>query len=98
MKLIRIVQHPDACQCGAEGYRAAFAEFVKELAKHVPHEGATAWFECSNRGHRVFWIPFKGHVTETRLGRDGYSKVPAAGVWLLQDGPEGFMPDRIEAR
>ncbi len=65
-------------------FREHFAAFRTELAKHVPHEGACAWFEVIARdGYAVTLIKFTGTPDAFDLGTDGYCGVPAGGLWTV---------------
>jgi hypothetical protein len=73
------------------------ATFCDLLATQVPHEGATALFEETDRnGYKVVTVKFTGKPDAFDLGTDGYCGVPCGGVWFLESGPEG-LTDMVRA-
>lgn len=75
----------------------AYAAFCAFLATHVPHDGATALFEETDRnGYNVTRVTFTGKPDAFAVSRDGYNGTPIGGVWYLEEGPEGLQ-DMVRA-
>lgn len=81
----------------ARALREAFARFVDLMRRSVPRQGATAWFEVSDR-HGVSFTGYDGAPTEWQ---DGPNRAPSGGAWTLtRPDPEtrAVAPKQVLAR
>lgn len=76
---------------------ACYADFCAMLAELVPHDGATAVFECiDGNGYVIDRVRFAGKPDAFDLATDGYCSTPCGGVWYLEEGPDG-LTDMVRA-
>jgi hypothetical protein len=71
----------------AKARAAAVAAFVAELSRVVPvGPKAHGLLECAGPRETYTVLRATGRVTCTRIGSDGYCRVPSGGEWVSPDG------------